>query len=120
VDAQKPQIMVVDTATDQVVSVIGLEGHEKSAQVARYSPDGRYLVVTSIDAPLATIFDAEFKTQRLLHLGQGPMNMAFHGDGRTVLIANQNEGTLAVCDLERGEVLSTVRAGVGLETLSFF
>jgi DNA-binding beta-propeller fold protein YncE len=120
VDAQTPQIMVVDTATDEVVSTIRLEGHEKAAQIARYSPDGRHLVVTSIDAPLATIFDAEFKTQRLLHLGQGPMNMAFHGDGRTVLIANQNEGTLAVCDLERGEVLSTVRAGVGLETLSFF
>ena len=48
------------------------------------------------------------------------MNMAFHADGRTVLIANQNEGTLAVCDLERAEVLRTVRAGVGVETLSFY
>ena len=113
VDAQKPRVMVVE-------STIGLEGHEKAAQVARYSPDGKYMVVTSIDAPLATIFDAGLKTQRLLHLGQGPMNMAFHGDGRTVLIANQNEGTLAVCDLERAEVLRTVRAGVGVETLSFF
>jgi YVTN family beta-propeller protein len=93
VDAQKPQIMVVDTETDRVVSTIELEGHEKAAQVARYSPDGRYMIVTSIDAPLATIFDAGLKTQRLLHLGQGPMNMAFHGDGRIVLIANQNEGT---------------------------
>jgi YVTN family beta-propeller protein len=120
VDAQKPQVMVVDTATDEVVSTLELEGHEKAAQVARYSPDGRYLVVTSIDASLATIFDADLKTQRLLHLGQGPMNMAFHSDGRTVLIANQNEGTLAVCDLERAEVLRTVRAGVGVEALAFF
>ena len=120
VDAQKPQIMVVDTATDRVVSTIELEGHEKAAQIARYSPDGRYLVVTSTDAPLATIFEADLKTQRLLHLGEGPMNMAFHGDGRTLVIANQNEGTLAVCDLERAEVLRTVRAGVGVETLSFF
>ena len=120
VDAQKPQILLVDTETDQVVSTIGLEGHEKAAQIARYSPDGRYLVVTSIDAPLATIFDANLQTQRLLHLGQGPMNMTFHCDGRTVLIANQNEGTLAVCDLERAEVRRTVRAGLGVETLSFF
>ena len=124
VDAQQPQVMVVDTATDQVVSTVGLDGHEKAAQVARYSPDGRYMVVTSIDAPLATVFDADpgagLKTQRLLRLGQGPMNMAFHADGRTVLIANQNEGTLAVGDLERAEVLRTVRAGVGVETLSFF
>ena len=77
VDAQKPQIMVVDTATDEVVSTILLDGHDKAAQIARYSPDGRHLVVTSVDAPLATIFDAGLTTQRLLRLGQGPMNMAF-------------------------------------------
>jgi DNA-binding beta-propeller fold protein YncE len=120
VENQKPRIMVVDTATDEVVATIALEGHEKAAQIARYSPDGRYLVVTSVDAPLATIFDAELKTQRLLRLGQGPMNMAFHENGRIVVIGNQNEGTLAVCDLEQAEVVRTVRAGVGVEALSFF
>jgi YVTN family beta-propeller protein len=120
VDAQKPQVMVVDTAMDEVVSTIPLDGHDKAAQVARYSPDGQHLVVTSVDARLATIFDANLKTQRLLRLGQGPMNMAFHTDGRTVLIANQNEGTLAVCDLDLAEVRRTVRAGVGVEALSFF
>jgi len=36
------------------------------------------------------------------------------------LIGNHNEGTLAVCDLEQAEVLRTVRADVGVETLSFF
>ena len=120
VDGQKPQVMVVDTATDEVVSTIPLDGHEQAAQVARYSPDGRYLVVASVSAPLATIFDGGLETQRLLRLGQGPMDMAFHADGRTVLVANQNEGTLAVCDLELGEVRRTVRAGIGVEALSFF
>ena len=120
VDARTPQIMVVDTATDEIVAAVPLEGHDKPAQIARYSPDGRHLVVTSVEAPLATVFDTSLKTQRLLRLGQGPMNMAFHPDRRTVLIANQNEGTLSVCDLERAEVLRTVRAGAGVEALSFF
>jgi YVTN family beta-propeller protein len=120
VDARKPQLLVVDTATDEVVSVIELYGHETAAQIARYSPDGKYLIVTSFDAPLATIIEADFKVQRLLRLGQGPMNMAFHENGRIVLISNQNEGTLAVCDLERAEVLRTVHTGVGVEALSFF
>jgi DNA-binding beta-propeller fold protein YncE len=120
VDGQKPWIMVVDTATDEVVSTIALDGHEKAAQIARYSPDGKYLVVTSVAAPLATVFDAALKTQRLLRLGQGPMNMAFHENGRTVLIGNQNEGTISVCDLKDAEVVRTVRAGVGVEALSFF
>ena len=120
VDAGKPRIMVVDTASDAVVATVPLDGHDRPAQIARYSPDGRHLVVTSVDAPLATVFDAGLATQRLLRLGQGPMNMAFHPDGRTVLIANQNEGTLSVCDLDRAEVLRTVRAGTGIEALAFF
>ena len=66
------------------------------------------------------MFSGDLMSQALLHLGQGPMNMAFHEDGETVLIANQNEGSLSVCSLERGEVLHTVQAGVGVETLSFF
>ena len=120
VDAQEPQLLVVDTASDEIRATIGLEGHEKPAQIARYSPDGRYLVVTSFEAPLATVFSADLQSQALLHLGQGPMNMAFHEDGETVLVANQNEGSLAVCNLARAEVLRTVQAGHGVETLSFF
>lgn len=48
------------------------------------------------------------------------MDMAFHPDGETVVIANHNGGSLAVCNLERGEVLRTVSAGTGVESLSFF
>ena len=77
-----------------------LDGREKAAQIARYSPDGKYLIVTSYDALLATIFDAKLETQKLLQLGRGPMNMAFHPDGRILLIANHDAGSLAVIDLE--------------------
>jgi len=120
VDAKEPQILVVDTERDEIVRTVRLEGHEKAAQIARYSPDGKYLIVTSFDAPLGTIFDAKLETQKLLQLGQGPMNMAFHPDGRILVIANHNAGSLAVVDLERAEVLRTVPAGVGVETLSFY
>jgi DNA-binding beta-propeller fold protein YncE len=120
VDAKKPQILVVNTATDEVESTSALDGHEQAAQIARYSPDGRYLVVTSFPAPLATIFDAKLKTQKLLQLGAGPMNMAFHPDGRTAVIANHNAGSVSVVDLEQGHVRRTVPAGVGIETLSYF
>ena len=120
VDAKQPQILIVDTASDEIVRTVRLEGHEKAAQIARYSPDGKYLVVTSHDAPLGTIFDAKLETQKLLQLGRGPMNMAFHPDGRTLLTANHDAGSLAVVDLERAEVLRTVPAGVGVEVLSFY
>ena len=71
--------MVVDTERDEIVCTVWPEGHEKAAQIARYSPDGR-----------------------------------------TPLTANHNAGKLAVVDLERAEVLRTVPAGVGVETLSLY
>ncbi len=120
VDAEEPQIHVVDTASDEIVRTIRLEAHRKPAQIARYTPDGKYLVVTSHEQPLATILDPAFKTQRRLKLGKGPMNMAFHPDGRTLLIANHDAGTIAVVDLEKAEVLRTVEAGRGCEVLSFY
>jgi DNA-binding beta-propeller fold protein YncE len=120
VDAECPQLFMVDTATDSITRTIVLDGHDGPAQIARYSPNGKWLVVTSVDAALATILDVRQGTQHLLRLGQGPMNMAFHPDGRSVLIANQNEGTLALCDLQRAEVLRTIQAGEGVEALSFF
>ena len=120
VDAVTPQVLVVDTATDEVTRAVELKGHTKAAQIARYSPNGQYLVVTSHDEPLATIFNADLNTQNVVQLGRGPMNMAFHPDGRTVLISNHDEGTIAVVDLECSEISRSLPAGVGVETLSFF
>jgi len=120
VDAVVPRILVVDTASDAVTRSIALEGHAKAAQIARYSPDGKYLVITSHDEPLATIFDADLGSQQVVRIGEGPMNMAFHPDGRTVLIGNQDDGTISVVDLASAKVARSVRAGRGVEALSFF
>lgn len=120
VDGAAPQIMVIDSQTDTVIRTIALQGYHKAAQIARYSPDGRYLVVTSHDEPLATVFSADLERQTLVQLGDGPMNMAFTDDGRTVLIANHDAGTLSVVELETGQVVRTVAAGKGVETLGFF
>ena len=120
VDATKPRIFVVDTATDAITRTVALSGHAEPAQIARYSPDGRHLVITSFEEPLATILDQALNTQRLVRLGRGPMNMAFHADGRTVLIANQGDGTICVVDLASARVQRSVPAGQGVETLSFF
>ncbi len=120
VDATKPRIFAVDTEADTIARTVELSGHEKPAQIARFSPDGRYLVVTSFEEPLATILDPALEKQRLLHLGDGPMNMAFHADGRTALIANQGDGTICVVDLELAEVTRSVPVGQGVETLAFF
>ena len=64
VDAKRPELLIVDTATDVVVRTVRLVGHEQAAQIARYSPDGRYLVVTSHNEAIGTVLSSDLETQR--------------------------------------------------------
>jgi DNA-binding beta-propeller fold protein YncE len=120
VDAKRPELIVVETATDAVVRTTRLTGHSQAAQIARFSPDGRYLVVTSNDAGIGTILTADLRTQYLVTLGKGPMDMAFHPDGRTALVGNQDDGTISVLDLDHASVSRTLCVGDGVESLAFY
>ena len=120
VDGEVPEIHLLDTATDTIRHTIPLEGHQHAAQIARFSPDGRRLVVTSLDGNLATVISGDFTGQRTVPVGRDPMDMAFAPDGRTAVIGNQGDGTLSVLDLDRGVVDRTVDAGAGVESLAFY
>jgi YVTN family beta-propeller protein len=120
VDGEEPNLYVIDSTEDRLVSTIALEHHKKAAQIVKYSPDGKFVVVTSHEEPRGTILSSDLRSQKKVSLEKGPMDLAFHPDGRTVLIANQDAGSISVVDLETAEVLSTFDAGKGVETLSFF
>jgi len=119
-DAREPKLIVVDTATDSVRQTITLDGLTQPAQIARFSPDGRCLIVTSHEEPFGVILDASLAHQKRVHLGRGPMDLCYAPDGHTALVANHDEGSLCVVDLQRGETIRTVQAGVGVEVLSFY
>jgi len=120
VDGKKPVLYTIDTGQDQLTGQVALAHHEKAAQIVRYSPNGEFLVVTSHEEPRGTVLTADLSKQRSIKLGKGPMDMAFHPDRKTVLIANQNDGTVCVVDLREAEVLRMVHLGAGIETLSFY
>jgi DNA-binding beta-propeller fold protein YncE len=111
---------VIDTSSDALVRRVVLEGHTEPAQRVRCSPNGRYTVVTSCEAPLVTVLDAALASQVTLQVAQGPMGVGFHPDGRTALIGNHGAGQITVIDLEAGRVTDTFAAGVGVETLAFY
>jgi hypothetical protein len=48
------------------------------------------------------------------------MGFAFAPDGVTVLLANDGDGTVTVADFRRGVVISTFKAGTGIETASYY
>lgn len=120
VSAARPELIILDTADDAIVRTVALTGNTGPAQIARFSPDGRHLVVTSVDEDVATILDADFVVRATVRVGREPMDMAFAPGGRTVLIANQGDGTLTEIDLAAARVTRVVKAGRGVETLAYY
>ncbi|MBI4274609.1 MAG: hypothetical protein HY659_07915, partial [Rhizobiales bacterium] len=78
VDDEQPAFFVIDPKTDRIVHEVKLNGHREAAQIARYSPDGRYLLITSLKEGVVTLLNAELSEQKTFRVGEGPMDAAFH------------------------------------------
>jgi len=122
VDFVKPQLIVIDPATDKVIDTIALEGNTEGAFRVRFSPDGKWVVTTSQTATLANILKADdlHGKQRVVKVGKDPMGVGFSPDGKNVLVANHGEGTVSIINLEEGQILNTFHAGTGIETLAYY
>lgn len=119
-DFGEPEIAVVDTATDTVLERIRLSGATEPAYKAYYSPDGQWLLTMA--GSTIGIFDAANLQggQRTVQVGASPMGIGFSADGKTALVANHGDGTVTVLDIASAAVTHTFKAGIGIETLTYF
>jgi DNA-binding beta-propeller fold protein YncE len=118
VDDEEPALVLIDTASFAIAGKVPLEGVPEPAQIARYSPDGQTLLVTSLRSATATVMDPSFDRQTTLKVGLQPMDGAFH-EGQ-LFVACQGDGSVHVIDLATRRVAHRFDAGVGCETLAFF
>jgi YVTN family beta-propeller protein len=119
-DIARPEIAVIDTATDRVLERINLENTTDPAYKAYYSPDGQWLLTMA--GSTISIFDsANLRApQRTVKVGASPMGIGFSPDGRTALVANHGDGTVSALDLATATVTRTFKAGTGIETLTYY
>jgi DNA-binding beta-propeller fold protein YncE len=118
VSDEKPVIFVIDTAAGKVVREVALEGAEKPAQIARYSPDGKLLVVSNLNSNMLHIIDASFGAQTAIPVGNQPMDFAFRGD--ELFVGCQGDGSMHVIDIPGRRVKQSFQAGTGCESVGFF
>ena len=111
-------LLLIDAVTLEIVRTVALDGVAEPAQIARYSPDGETLLVTSLRSGTATLIDKTFAQQTTLAVGKQPMDGAFHGT--SLFVACQGDGSIHVIDLIARRVSRRFSAGVGCETLAFF
>jgi YVTN family beta-propeller protein len=121
-DLADPKLVVVDTATDQVVDTIKVQDNRNGPFRVRYSPDGKTVVTLNSGSQVANIFDASNlqAPQKVVKVGREPFGVAFTADSKTALVSNHGDGTISVIDLQQGRVVNTFAAGTGIETLSYY
>jgi YVTN family beta-propeller protein len=119
-DIARPEIAVIDTATDAVLDRIALADTTDAAYKAYYSPDGQWLL-TMAGSSISILDAANLRApQRTLKVGASPMGIGFSADGKTALVANHGDGTVSVIDIATATVTNTFKAGTGIETLTYY
>jgi YVTN family beta-propeller protein len=121
-DFSEPRVAVIDTQSDTVVDEIALQDSTKGAWRAKYSPDGKHLVIVSVNDRTATVLSAGdlHGKQTVLKVGSQPFGIAFTADSNTALVSNHGDGSISVIDLHTLQVVNAFNAGKGIETLSYY
>lgn len=122
IDLTQPRIAVIDTTNDKIAGHIAIEGAKRGLWRARYSPDGKRLLVSSSAENTVHVLDAANPggTQHTIKTGRTPFGIAFTPDSRTALIGNHGDGSVDVLDLATLSLVRNFKAGTGIEALSFF
>jgi DNA-binding beta-propeller fold protein YncE len=118
VSDEQPVVFLIDTATGKVVREVRLEGVPNAAQIARYSPDGKLVVVSSLNSNMVTISDASFSNQTAVPVGSQPMDFAFRGN--ELFVGCQGDGSMHAIDIPTRRVKQSFQAGTGCESVGFF
>jgi DNA-binding beta-propeller fold protein YncE len=118
VSDEAPVVFLIDTAAGKVTREVALEGVPKAAQIARYSPDGKLVVVSSLNSNMVTIADASFGAQSAIGVGDQPMDFAFRGD--ELFVGCQGDGSMHVIDIPKRTHKQSFKAGTGCESVGFF
>jgi DNA-binding beta-propeller fold protein YncE len=118
VSDEKPVIFAIDTATGNVAREVVLEGAAKPAQIARYSPDGKLVVVSNLNSNMLHLIDASFGTQTGIPVGNQPMDFTFRGD--ELFVGCQGDGSMHIIDIPNRRHKGSFQAGTGCESVGFF
>ena len=75
-----------------------MEGAPRPAQIARYSPDGKMIVVSNLNSDLLSFIDISLGNQFTVQVGSQPMDFAFRSE--ELFVGCQGDGSMHVIDIQ--------------------
>ncbi len=115
---ESPVLFIIDAAKGSVVRTLPIEGVPKAAQIARYSPDDRLLVVSSLNSNMLSLIETATGKQAAVPVGNQPMDFAFRNG--EIFVGCQGDGSMHVIDVPNRRHKLSFKAGTGCESVGFF
>jgi DNA-binding beta-propeller fold protein YncE len=116
-DQTKPQLAVIDTATNKIKTWVPLPavGYGTSP-----TPDGRFLLVAMPKANQLAVVDlGTLKVVRTVDVPEDPVKVLARPDGKVAYVSCSKAKQVAVVDLSQWKVDSLIDAGKGVDGLSW-
>lgn len=110
-------VTVIDAESLAVAANIATgKGHHELA----FSPESRFAFVTNRNAGTVSVIDIRtLKKTRDVHIGGRPLSAAWSSLAKSLYVADEDGGGVAVVDGERHEVVARVPGKPGLRTIRF-
>jgi len=116
-DQSKPQLAVIDTATNAIKTWVLLPG---VAYGTAPTPDGKWLVVAMPRINQVCVLDLEtLKVVRTFVVPKAPQEVQIRPDGMAAYVSCDASGQVAVIDLKNWKVEKLIDAGPGADGLAW-
>ena len=97
-----------------------LNAELRGANRLKFTPDGRFVLVTSLTNPDVIVFDVATRAvARRIPVGHGAAGLLIHPDGRRAYVSCTPDGYVAVVDLSTFAVVGRMDAGAEPDGLAW-
>ncbi len=111
-------VSIIDAATRQVIATMEIK--TKRLNRLRFTPDGRLVLVSDLDAGELIVIDAAARKEvKRVALGRAPSGILVVPDGSRAYVALTGENALAVVDLKTLEPAGRVPTGAGPDGMAW-
>ena len=109
---------LLDTAKKQVVETLNLQ--TKRSNRLKFTPDGRRVLVTDLDAGELIVVDATTRKEiTRLKLGKSPEGILVAPDGSRAYVAVNGDNNVAIVDLKTLEETGRISTGNGPDGMAW-
>ena len=111
-------VSIIDTAMKQVVERLNLQ--TKRSNRLKFTPDGRRVLVTDLDAGELIVVDATTRKEiTRLKLGKSPEGILVAPDGSRAYVAVNGDNNVAIVDLKTLEETGRISTGNGPDGMAW-